>query len=59
MRDNAVPFDPNQIKVEQDSLTVRALQAVKEHRLTIGLSELPAEVCAPQAMEKSLSELTF
>ncbi|KAB8349525.1 hypothetical protein FH972_023551 [Carpinus fangiana] len=44
IRENEAPFEPSQLTVQANVLDVKALHAAKEHRLTIGLSELPAEV---------------
>jgi hypothetical protein len=38
-------FDPNLLTVNDASLSLRDVKAAKEHRITFGLSELPAEVC--------------
>lgn len=37
-------FHPSQLEVHQNSMTIRCLAAAKEHRLTVGLNELPREV---------------
>lgn len=37
-------FTPQQLQVGRATLSVKALRGAKEHRLTIGLSELPQEV---------------
>lgn len=37
-------FSPEQVIVTADSLTVHNLDAAKEHRITLGLTELPKEV---------------
>lgn len=36
-------FEPSQIRVEKDSITLNQLDAAKEHRITFGFSELPQE----------------
>jgi hypothetical protein len=42
-------FTPELLEVKKDgkkdSLIVKGLQAAKEHRITLGLDELPSEVC--------------
>ncbi len=48
LRDNADDFNPSQLEVGSDYMLVRSLKAAKEHRLTVGLEELPKEVrCSP------------
>jgi hypothetical protein len=37
-------FSPEQLEVDKESFTVKGLNAVKEHRITLGLKELPREV---------------
>lgn len=37
-------FDPSTLTVSKDSLALPPIKAAKEHRLTIGFSELPQEV---------------
>ncbi|KAF2756058.1 PIG-X-domain-containing protein [Pseudovirgaria hyperparasitica] len=37
-------FDISQIEVKSDALSVDSLDAAKEHRITLGLSELPPEL---------------
>ena len=37
-------FDPNQLKVEGDSLHIRSLKAAREDRITFGYQDLPQEV---------------
>lgn len=39
-----VNFTPEQFGVQDDSFTLNAVNAAKEHRLTFGLDELPQEV---------------
>lgn len=38
-------FDPQQASVDTDSLSVRALEGARELKVTVGLDELPQEVC--------------
>ena len=38
------PFDPNQIRVQNETLHLDSLDAAREDRLTISLYELPQEV---------------
>jgi hypothetical protein len=40
-------FSPEQLEVDDESFTVKGLNAVKEHRITVGLKELPREVLSP------------
>ena len=44
VRSNDGSFHPSQLEVQENSMIIRSLDAAKEHRLTIGLSELPQEV---------------
>lgn len=37
-------FTPEKLEVKDGSLSLDAVEAVKEHRITFGLDELPAEV---------------
>lgn len=37
-------FDPSRLTVTKESLALPPIKAAKEHRLTLGLSELPHEV---------------
>lgn len=39
-------FTPEKLQVKDASLTLDAVEAVKEHRITFSLDELPVEVCA-------------
>lgn len=41
---NPEEFTPEQLEVTSSSLKLDKLNAAKEHRITIGLSELPREV---------------
>jgi hypothetical protein len=41
--DNA-PFDKSQAELTASALSVRALDAAREDRITVGLDELPEEV---------------
>lgn len=41
---NPDDFHPDLLEVESASLSVRDLKSAKEHRITLGLSELPLEV---------------
>ena len=37
-------FDPNQLEVQNDSLYIKSLKAVREDRVTFSFEELPQEV---------------
>jgi hypothetical protein len=57
-------FSPEQLKVNQDSegpvFTIQNVDAAKEHRITLGLDELPEEVYTSQhPFHISLVRLTF
>lgn len=41
---DAQKFSPDQLIVENQSLTLKDVDAAKEHRITLGLDELPDEV---------------
>ena len=45
---NAESFTPEQLEVQkhgnQDSFSLKGVEAAKEHRITFGLAELPSEV---------------
>ncbi|KAL9093282.1 MAG: hypothetical protein Q9165_004023 [Trypethelium subeluteriae] len=43
LEENDAELGPDQIGVEYSSLSVHGLQGVKEHRITLGLDELPQE----------------
>lgn len=43
-RQHDAPFDLSQLSVEPNGMQIDDLEAAKEHRITIGLSELPGEV---------------
>lgn len=45
------PFDPQQLRVENDTLHVSSLVAAREDRLTFSLYELPQEVGAVLSKE--------
>lgn len=49
IRESSSPIDPDQMEVTKDTLHIRNLLAAKEHRLTLGLSELPREVISSTA----------
>jgi hypothetical protein len=42
---NPDDFHPDLLTVEDTSFSVKNLKAAKEHRITLGLNELPQEVC--------------
>ena len=46
---NPDTFNPDLLEVKKDgskdSFAVSGLEAAKEHRITLGLDELPSEVC--------------
>lgn len=42
---DADDFNPDQLEVNDVSLTLKGVKAAKEHRITFGLRELPQEVC--------------
>jgi len=41
-------FDPANLEIKSSSLSVKSLVGAKEHQITLGLSELPQEVCKPR-----------
>lgn len=38
------PFDPKQLQLQNDTLTIKSLKAAREDRITLSLYELPQEV---------------
>jgi hypothetical protein len=42
---NPDDFNPDLLNVKDGSLSIKGLKAAKEHRITVGLSELPLDVC--------------
>ncbi|KAK4934021.1 hypothetical protein LTR28_010982, partial [Elasticomyces elasticus] len=55
VHDSEAGVDPSRLNVTHDSLTIYRLDAAKEHRLTLGLAEMPHEVVfAPSMTRKNL-----
>jgi hypothetical protein len=44
VKDAKLGYDPSNLEVDKKSITVSALEGAKEHHITLGLHELPAEV---------------
>ena len=50
-------FDPKQLQLQNDTLSVKALKAAREDKLTLGLYELPQEVSDSKAHKATPSTI--
>ena len=50
VHDSGGEFDPPQVAIEDDSLSVRSLEGAREVKVTVGLDKLPGEVRCASAM---------